>query len=97
MSKQDENSNYPYSTKEYIEYFRHSLWMVPGVKEAKALSKLLKEHEVFGSGMFQIVNVAGNGDEEEKYEEALKKVRTAITDKPEETNTITISCGRLTT
>lgn len=97
LSKQDENSNYPYSTKEYIEYFRHSLWMVPGVKEAKALSKLLKEHEVFGSGMFQIVNVAGNGDEEEKYEEALKKVRTAITDKPEETNTITISCGRLTT
>lgn len=97
LTKQDENSNYPYSTKEYIEYFRHSLWMVPGVKEAKALSKLLKEHKVFGSGMFQIVNVAGNGDEEEKYEEALKKVRTAITDRPEETNTITISCGRLTT
>ena len=71
--------------------------MVPGVKEAKALSKLLKEHEVFGSGMFHIVNVAGDGDEEEKYEEALKMVRTAITDKPEETNTITISCGRLTT
>ncbi len=97
LSKQDENSNYPYSTKEYIEYFRHSLWMVPGVKEAKALSKLLKEHIIFGSGIFQIVNVAGNGDEEEKYEEALKKVRTAITDNPEETNTITISCGRLTT
>ncbi len=97
LSKQDVNSNYPYSTKEYIEYFRHSLWMVPGVKEAKALSKLLKEHCVFGSGVFKIVNVAGNGDEEEKYEEALNKVKNAITDKPENTNTITISCGRLTT
>lgn len=97
LSKQDPNSNYPYSTKEYIEYFRHSLWMVPGVREAKALSKLLKEHLVFGSGMFKIVNVAGDGDEEERYEEALKKVRKAITDKPEETYTITISCGRLTT
>lgn len=97
LVKQDEYSNYPYSTDEYREYFRHSLWMVPGVKEARALSKLLKEHSVFGSGAFQIVNVAGNGDEEEKYEEALKKVQNAITDKPEETYTITISCGRLTT
>ena len=97
LSKQDDDSNYPYSTKEYIDYFRHSLWMVPGIKEAKALSKLLKEHPVFGSGIFKIVNVAGNGDEEEKYEEALGKVRNAITDKPQNTNTITISCVRLTT
>ena len=28
--------------------------------------------------MFDIVNVAGNGDEEEKSEEALSKVRAAI-------------------
>jgi hypothetical protein len=41
--------------------------------------------------------VAGDGDEEEANEEALKKVEKAISDKPHETYTITLSCGRLTT
>lgn len=89
--------NYPFSNTEYRNNFRHTLWMVPGVKEARALSKMLKEHSVFGSGGFKIVNVAGDGDEEEKYDDALKKVEEAITDKPQETRTITISCGKLTT
>ena len=53
--------------------------MVPGVKEAKALSKLMKKHPVFGCGVFDIVNVAGDGDEEERSEDALKKVRQAST------------------
>lgn len=95
ICKSDEGSNYPYSTEEYRDNFRHSLWMVPGVKEAKTLSKILKAHPVFGQ--FEIVNVAGDGDEEEANEEALKKVEKAITDKPYETYTITLSCGRLTT
>lgn len=95
ICKHDEESNYPYSTKEYRDNFRHSLWMVPGVKEAKALSTMLQSHPVFGQ--FKIVNVAGDGDEEEANEEALKKVEKAITNKPHETYTITLSCGRLTT
>jgi hypothetical protein len=69
--------------------------MVPGVKEARALSALLQTHPVFSQ--FKIVNVAGDGDEEEANEEALKKVEKAISDKPHETYTITLSCGRLTT
>lgn len=95
ICKHDEESNYPYSTDDYRDNFRHSLWMVPGVKEARALSKMLKSHPVFS--LFDIVNVAGDGDEEETKEEALKKVENAITDKPHETYTITLSCGRLTT
>ena len=95
ICKGDSESNYPYSTPEYRDNFRHSLWMVPGVREAKALSKLLKAHPVLGQ--FDIVNVAGDGDEEEPNEEALKKVENAITDKSQETYTITLSCGRLTT
>lgn len=95
ICKEDAESNYPYSTVEYRDNFRHSLWMVPGVKEAKALSKMLQEHAVFGQ--FKIVNVAGDGDEEEGKEEALRKVENAISDKPRETYTITLSCGRLTT
>lgn len=95
ICKSDTESNYPYSTEEYRNNFRHSLWMVPGVKEAKALSALLKKHPVFGQ--FDIVNVAGDGDEEQANEEALKKVEKAIGNNPHETYTITLSCGRLTT
>ena len=95
ICKSDDESNYPYSTEEYRDNFRHSLWMVPGVKEARALSALLQSHPVFSQ--FKIVNVAGDGDEEEANEEALKKVEKAISDNPQETYTITLSCGRLTT
>ena len=95
ICKSDSKSNYPYSTEDYRDNFRHSLWMVPGVKEARALSAMLKKHPVFSQ--FDIVNVAGDGDEEEANEEALKKVESAISDKPHDTYTITLSCGRLTT
>lgn len=95
ICKKDEYSNYPYSTDEYRNYFRHSLWMVPGVKEARALSKLLKQHEIFSQ--FNIVNVAGDGDEEKSYQDSLKLVRDAIGKNPENNYTITLSCGRLTT
>ncbi len=95
ICKEDKDSNYPYSTKEYRNNFRHSLWMVPGVKEARALSSLLQSHPVFGQ--FKIVNVAGDGDEEEANEEALKRVEYAIGDNPQDTYSITLSCGRLTT
>lgn len=95
ITKSDKESNYPYSTEAYRENFRHSLWMVPGVKEARALSAMLQQHPVFQH--FTIVNVAGDGDEEASYSDALKAVKDAIGDKPEETYTITLSCGRLTT
>ena len=94
----DESSNqtnYPYSTEEFRGYLRHTLWMVPGVKEARALTSLLRKHPVFEH--FNIANVAGPGDEEAVYADALKEVRDAITDKPEENYSITVSCGRLTT
>lgn len=97
MCASDDKSNYPFSTQEYREFFRHSLWILPGVKEAKALSALLKEHSVFGSGAFNIVNVAGNGDEEIDSRDALDAVRKAFGDNPDETYSITLSCGRLTT
>lgn len=97
LTKEDKNTNYPFSTREYRSYYKHTLWMVPGVKEAKALSALMKEHPVFGCGEFEIVNVAGNGDEEENYRDALIAVRKAIGKDPDDHYSITISCGRLTT
>ncbi|MFR9518942.1 MAG: Eco57I restriction-modification methylase domain-containing protein [Rikenellaceae bacterium] len=97
ITKDNVGSNYPFSNDEYRNYFRHSLWMVPGVKEAKALSALLKSHHIFGNGAFNIANVAGDGDEEENTKEALKKVEDAIGTNPDDSYSITISCGRLTT
>src|SRR5574344_2010252 len=95
ITKSEKESNYPYSTEEYRNNFRHSLWMVPGVKEARALSAMLRQHKVFTN--FDIVNVAGNGDSDEENDEALAKVKKAIGNNPDETYTITLSCGRLTT
>ena len=95
LCKEDRDSLYPYSNDTFRRIFRHTLWLVPGVKAARALSAKLKTHPVFG--MFQIVNVAGNGDEDEENAEALKMVNKAIGEDPDETYTITLSCGRLTT
>lgn len=95
LCKDDKDSLYPYSNDTFRLIFRHTLWLVPGVKAARALSNKLKNHPVFGK--FQPVNVAGDGDEEEANEEALKKVNNAIGPDPDETYTITLSCGRLTT
>ena len=86
---------YPYSNDEFRQMFRHTLWVVPGVAAARTLSEKLRRHPVFGN--FQVVNVAGNGDEDEENEEALKMVNKAIGPDPSETYTITLTCGRLTT
>lgn len=96
LTKEDKNSNYPYSNKKYRDLFKHSLWVVPGVKEAKALSKMMRNHPVFGCGEFNIVNVAGEGDDEAGFQDALRKVKDAI-ENSDGKYTITLSCGRLTT
>ena len=98
MSKESQTSAYPFSTAEYRDIFKHTLWMIPGVDEARALSKLMMKHPVFGSGQFEIVNVAGDGNPEDPNEEALTKVRNAINRASlNDTYTITLSCGKLTT
>lgn len=97
LCSSDNDSNYPFSTEEYQENFHHTLWVVPGVDAAKALSKLLKKHDIFGNDNFKIINVAGDGDEDEQRQDALQGVLNAIGEAPDQTYTITISCGRLTT
>lgn len=75
--------------------------MLPGVKAARALSQKLHEHPVFAH--FKIVNVAGDGDRKEDVDDevenrnALQMVKDAIGTDPDQTYTITLSCGRLTT
>ena len=96
LVEESETSQYPFSTDEFREHFRHTFWLLPGVKEAAALYELLKGHEVFGeeNDMFHIVNVAGDGNIEDKDGSALKEVQEAI---KKYEYTITLSCGKLTT
>ena len=91
----DEDSLYPYAKADFRRIFRHTLWVLPGVKAARALSKKLQAHHVFGA--FTVVNVAGEGDADEESRDALEMVNKAIGKDPSATYTITLSCGRLTT
>ena len=95
LTKEDKESYYPFANEEYRNIFRHTLWMVPGVKEARALSTMLQSHPVFQH--IKIVNVAGDGDQDEESRDALVAVEEAIGPDPDATRTITLSCGRLTT
>ncbi len=95
LCTKDDTNNFPFSTNEYRSMFRHTLWVVSHIDEAKALETMLKEHPTFRR--FKIVNVAGNVETDEQQETALDVVNSAIGEMPEKTWTITISCGRLTT
>lgn len=95
LTEEDKDSCYPFANEEYRNIFRHTLWMLPGVKEARAMSALLQSHPVFQ--YFKVVNVAGDGDEDEESKDALVAVEEAIGKDPDITRTITLSCGRLTT
>lgn len=95
ITKEDKESCYPFANEEYRNIFRHTLWMLPGVKEARAMSAMLQTHPVFQH--FKVVNVAGDGDEDEESKDALVAVEEAIGKDPDATRTITLSCGRLTT
>jgi hypothetical protein len=90
----DGEKKFPYSPDTFRESFQHTLWIVPGVKEAKALESLLKQHSAFGEDNgVRVVNVAGDGSDEENRK-ALEAVNVAMQDYD---YTITLSCGRLTT
>ena len=96
LGKKNDSSAYPFSTEEYRNNFRHTLWMIPGVKSALALQRMLEKHPVFQ--YFTVVNVAGEGDPtEEENAVALALLRSKIGNDPDQTRTITLSCGRLTT
>ena len=99
ITNPNSDTNYPFSTKKYREELRHTLWLMPGVKEANAFEKLLKEHSVFGMD-YEIVNVVRNDKSDnvlDSSDDDLAKVRNAITDDPSKTKTITLTVRKLTT
>lgn len=98
ITNKDSKTNYPFSTPEYRNELRHTLWIMPGVKEANAFEHLLNEHPIFGKE-YKIVNVVrGNSTDNGVTNEAdIEKVRNAITDDPTATKTITLTVRKLTT
>lgn len=99
ITNQDNTTNYPFSTEQYRNELRHTLWLMPGVKEANAFEKLLNEHRIFGQE-YKIINVVKDGDSNEitdKNSLDLEKVRKAITKDPSQTKTITLTVRKLTT
>ena len=103
LRTESETSLYPFSTNEFREKFRHTFWVLPGVKEAAALEEILKDDKVFGkNGKFRIINVAGDGNIEDKDGSALTEVIDNIRGNADKNitpakRTITLSCGKLTT
>lgn len=101
LVEESDTSLYPFSTDNFREHFRHTFWLLPGVKEAAALEQLLRKHEVF-SEMFHIINAAGDGNIEDKNGSALADVLDNIRGNAKKNitkkdYTITLSCGKLTT
>ena len=101
LVEESDTSLYPFSTDDFREHFRHTFWLLPGVKEAAALEQLLRKHEVF-SEMFHIINAAGDGNIEDKNGSALSDVLDNIRGNAKKNitkkdYTITLSCGKLTT
>lgn len=94
----DSRTNYPFSTRSYREELRHTLWLMPGVKEANAFEDLLKEHPIFGKE-YKIVNVVRGAisDDGIANDADIEKVRSAIGKDPSQTKTITLTVRKLTT
>lgn len=91
----DAKTDYPFAKPEYRNSLRHTLWLLPGIKEATAFEEVLKAHPVFGQE-YKIVNVVKDNDDEATADD-LKKVRDAIGSDPSATKTITLTVRKLTT
>jgi|SRR5680860_169446 len=88
-------TKFPYATEEYRNYNKHSLWLLPNrVKVIEAMEKLLKDHAIFGSNQFGIVNISGNNQDDDEDKDAKNRVTKAIKDHD---YTITLTGQRLTT
>lgn len=98
ITSPNSKNNYPFSTKAFRNNLRHTLWILPGVKEANALETLLKANPVFMD--YEIVNVVKN-DQSDNIQDAkesdLESVRSAIGPNPAQTKTITLTVRKLTT
>lgn len=93
-------TNYPFANRAFRNNLRHTLWILPGIKECNALEDLLKEPgSVFYEEGYKIVNVV-RGDmtaDEEASDSDVERVNNAMNPDPATTKTITLTVRKLTT
>lgn len=93
----ESKTNYPFATEEYRESIRHTLWLLPNRKSAKALKEIMDYHPIFKE--YNVLNIVDDNDEQ-TFKETMKdldRVRKAITDEPSSTKTIILTVRKLTT
>lgn len=90
---------FPFSTEELRNELKHTFWLLNRVDSAKALSKKLEQHPVFGE--YKIILAAGDGVMDDSgldtYEESKKSFDKVVTAVKNYEKTITLSVGQLTT
>ena len=85
---------WPYSDVRLLPYLNHAFWFLPNVAACEAMKNLLEEDQNVFWHEFKVILAAGTGAGIGL--EALPPVRKAIGN-GEDTKTITLSCGKLTT
>ncbi len=85
---------FPYSDVRLLPYLQHSFWFLPSVGACEAMANLLAENQNVFWHDYKVLLVAGPSAGIGL--DALPPVRHAIGD-GQETKTITLSCGKLTT
>lgn len=96
ITTQDDKTNYPFSTEEFRNQLRHTLWIMPSRKSAKALKELMDKHKIFGTE-YTVINIVDDNDDINTNENDLQRVRNAIGNDPSSTRTITLTVRKLTT
>lgn len=85
---------FPYSDVRLLPYLQHSFWFLPNVAACHAMANLLVERQNTFWHAYKVIVAAGNSAGIGL--EALPPIRKAI-GSGFETQTITLSCGKLTT
>ena len=94
------DTNYPFSTPQFRNNLRHTLWILPGIKECNALEDLLNEEDsIFHKEGYKIINVVrgDTSDELEASDSDVERVKNAMKPDPAKTKTITLTVRKLTT
>ncbi|GHN35956.1 Eco57I restriction-modification methylase domain-containing protein [Lactobacillus delbrueckii] len=93
-------TNYPFANRAFRNNLRHTLWILPGIKECNALEDLLNEPgTVFHEEGYKVVNVV-RGDktaDEEASQSDVERVNRSMDPDPAKTKTITLTVRKMTT
>ena len=85
----------PYEDRNLIQALQHSVWFLPGVASCKAMAGLLAAPNNTFFKEYKVIVAAGTGAGQ--GEAALGPVEAAIGNIPQDSKTITLSCGKLMT